>query len=117
MTTKGYASPPAWEVLLGNSSSLPVALEQRLEFVQPYLSQIQAVLEEKTCQAAGSQKLFTALALGTLNKAVAALDPDKAESYGQLLALNDLVISSDHRLSLALVEHQFLTSLWRLHEK
>ncbi len=88
-----------------------------MELVKSVIGQVQAVLDDNVQQTAGSQKLYSALAVSMLITSVAGMDPENPQSYLQLLAVNDLVVGSDRRLALVLVEHQFLNSLWRLHEK
>ncbi|GIL50955.1 hypothetical protein Vafri_7014 [Volvox africanus] len=115
MVGKGSTGPPAWKALLAASNEM--SLLERVDLVQPIISQVQTVLDENSSLSAGSQKLFAALAVGTLNTAVAGLEPDNPQSYWQLLAVNDVVAGSDRRLAVTLVEHQFLNSLRRLHDR
>ncbi|EFJ47575.1 hypothetical protein VOLCADRAFT_117810 [Volvox carteri f. nagariensis] len=118
MVGKGSIAAPAWKALLAASTtSIEKSLDDRASLIKPLISQIQAILDENSGQPAGSQKLYTALAIGTLNTAIAGLDRDSPNSYWQLLAINDVIVGSDRRLAHTLVEHQFLNSLWRLHDK
>ncbi|GLC49014.1 hypothetical protein PLESTB_000173100 [Pleodorina starrii] len=116
MVAKGSNSPPAWKAFLAAAPN-PKSIQERETLVRPVILQIQAILDDNLTQSAGSQKLFTELAVGTLNTTVTGLDPENPKSYWQLLAINDVVGGSDRRLALALVEHNFLNSLWRLYQK
>ncbi|GIL75077.1 hypothetical protein Vretimale_7774 [Volvox reticuliferus] len=115
MVGKGSTGPPAWKAFLAASIEKP--LLERVDQVQPVISQVQTILDENSGLSAGSQKLFAALAVGTLSTAVAGLDPENPHSYWQLIAVNDVVAGSDRRLALTLVEHQFLNVLRRVHDK
>ncbi|GFR52421.1 hypothetical protein Agub_g14993, partial [Astrephomene gubernaculifera] len=115
MVGKG-TNPPGWKAFMASTATCKT-IEERIALVKPIIEQVHTIFEEQSTQSPGSQKLFTALGVGALNNTVTGLDPASADSHRQLLAVNDVITGGDPRLAVVLLEHNFLPSLLRLHER
>ncbi|KXZ51065.1 hypothetical protein GPECTOR_14g50 [Gonium pectorale] len=108
---------PKWKTLLTSAAAGYRPMDRRIAEAAPLAAAVKAVLSEHSSLQPEAQKLFTALDIGTLNTCVAGLDPEDTSSLWQLLAVNDTISSCEQRLTVVLVEHQFLNALSRLHKR
>ncbi|KAG2496944.1 hypothetical protein HYH03_004950 [Edaphochlamys debaryana] len=109
------SAAPGWKALFAGANDA-TTYERRGILTKPAITAATAVLDQHASQPPSAQKLYNALALGTLTSCIDAMTADD-QTQRQLYVLNDVVTSCHPRLASVLVEHNVIPALVRLHKR
>ncbi|PNW82894.1 hypothetical protein CHLRE_06g298600v5 [Chlamydomonas reinhardtii] len=115
----GSPNPVNWKgyFTASQASTESLTIAERIELAKPVISSVDANLDALLSTPNSSQKVYAALNIAYLNTTIPSLDASKPESYRTLVALNDVLTATTPRFAWCLVEHSFLNTLVRLHQR